>query len=112
VTHRTHFAASGSGLVHELVAGLPFAPQLPVLSEPNLSGSVRKTMACDKKLNLLFECSKAAQEFADAVRNLYAKTVVSTHKEYESLKRVVDDRHVVAEQALHAFDKHVSEHGC
>ena len=67
---------------------------------------------CDEKLRLVLEWNMATEHYSDAVTNLNAKTGISAHREYEQMKRVVDDRRNVMDRARITFDKHVSDHGC
>ena len=69
-------------------------------------------MLCDEKMRLVFERNQATQDYSNAVTNLNAKTGISAHAEYQQLKRIVDDRRIVMDQASVTLHKHVSEHGC
>ena len=69
-------------------------------------------MACAEKLRLVLEYTKAAWQFSQVVANLHANTGSSSKEQHEQMKRIVDGRRIVMEQARLTLDRHVSDHGC
>lgn len=64
---------------------------------------------CSEKVRLLLEFKTAAEEYADAIRDLKAKAAIS--EDTEKLKRIADYRRVSVEERNLALDTHASKHG-
>jgi hypothetical protein len=68
-------------------------------------------LSCKDKDRLLFEYNRRVQEWSRAVLRLSEQAGASLGN-YTTFLSGVDEARAKTEQAKHAYEKHVGEHGC
>jgi uroporphyrinogen-III decarboxylase len=69
-------------------------------------------LACDERIRLVLECSKAVRDYSDAVSMMGAFARSSDYEEYGKARKIAEYCRSVLKQARVALKGHIAEHGC
>lgn len=70
------------------------------------------SLFCDEKIRLLLECSKAANDYSDAVTIMSADARISTLEEFQRAKQTAERCRLSLRQTYYALDQHIAKHDC
>jgi hypothetical protein len=65
---------------------------------------------CDETVHLILESRKAAEDYSSAVDEL--QFAIHSHGQSSFAARITESRRMAVEEADHALNRHVHEHGC
>jgi hypothetical protein len=69
-------------------------------------------LACDERIRLVLECSKAARDYSEAVTLMGTQARSSNLEEYGQAWDVAESCRLILKQARFALNGHVAQHCC